>query len=132
MSNVDDWWTFCAVDIIHHNFTISVRTERTHFKPTSIFFATYQTVLISCFKWFACNMCNCYCFTSAVVTCPHIKKVEGEMYKDTTCTSVEKVYNDKCEVSCTFGYNLTRIDSVRRCTENGTWSNDVTCERMLC
>ena len=65
----------------------------------------------------------------AVVTCPPIDKTTGEMYNIETCTSEPKMYNEKCEVSCTLGYNLTRIDSVHMCTENGTWSNDVTCGR---
>ena len=65
----------------------------------------------------------------AVVTCPPITKTTGEMYINKTCTSEPKMYGDTCEVSCTLGYNLTRIDSVHMCTENGTWSNDVTCGR---
>jgi len=54
-----------------------------------------------------------------------------EIYKKTTCTTDTKVYNDTCEVSCTLGYHLTRSDSVHKCTENGSWSNDVTCESTL-
>jgi len=65
----------------------------------------------------------------AVVTCPPINKTTGEMYNNKTCTSETKKYSETCEVSCTLGYNLTRIDCVHKCTENGTWSNDVTCER---
>ena len=67
----------------------------------------------------------------SVVKCPLIKKTDGEVY-DITCTTDTKVYNDTCEVSCELGYNLTSSDGVHKCTENGTWSNNVTCERMLC
>ena len=47
------------------------------------------------------------------------------------CTKDTKIYNDTCEVSCELGYNLTSSDGVHKCTENGTWSNNVTCERTL-
>jgi hypothetical protein len=66
-----------------------------------------------------------------VVKCPPIKNSEVEIY-NVTCTTDTKVYNDTCEVSCELGYNLTSSDGVHKCTENGTWSNNVTCKRMLC
>ncbi|KAI0231624.1 hypothetical protein LSAT2_018021 [Lamellibrachia satsuma] len=65
------------------------------------------------------------------VTCPPIKKSEAEKYND-TCTSYKKFYNDTCEMSCELGYNLTSSDGVHKCTENGTWSNNVTCEHVTC
>ena len=65
-----------------------------------------------------------------VVTCAAIPLTVGEIYNNDTCTKDTKVYNDTCELSCTQGYNLTSSDGVRKCTENGTWSNPVTCERM--
>ena len=64
----------------------------------------------------------------SVVKCPPITKSDGEIY-DVTCTKHTRVYNDTCEVSCELGYNLTSSDGVHKCTENGTWSNNVTCER---
>ena len=64
-----------------------------------------------------------------VVTCPSIIATEGEMYDDTQCTNGSKLYNETCAVVCELGYNLTRSDNVHRCTENDTWTNDVTCER---
>ena len=66
----------------------------------------------------------------SVVTCAAIPLIVGEMYNNETCTNGTKVYNDACELSCTQGYNLSSSYSVRKCTENGTWSNRVTCERM--
>ena len=66
----------------------------------------------------------------SVVTCAAIPLIVGEMYNNETCTNGTKVYNDTCELSCTQGYNLSSSYSVRKCTENGTWSNPVTCERM--
>ncbi|KAI0220755.1 hypothetical protein LSAT2_027769 [Lamellibrachia satsuma] len=68
--------------------------------------------------------------TCEVVKCPLIKKADNEIYNN-MCTTATKVYNDTCEVSCEVGYNLTSSDGVRRCTEHGTWSNSVTCERTL-
>ncbi|KAI0220809.1 CUB and sushi domain-containing protein 1 [Lamellibrachia satsuma] len=67
-----------------------------------------------------------------LITCPSIKTVDGELYNDTTCTSGKKVYNDTCEVSCTLGYNVTSSDGVRTCTENGNWTNPVSCELITC
>ena len=63
------------------------------------------------------------------VSCPPLTPTGGETYRDTGCMSGKKVYNDTCEVSCELGYNLTSSDDVHKCTENGTWSNNVTCER---
>ena len=63
-----------------------------------------------------------------MVRCPPIKQSDAEIYSD-MCTVDTKVYNDTCEVSCELGYNLTSSDGVHKCTENGTWSNNVTCER---
>ena len=65
----------------------------------------------------------------SVVTCPAFTPNVGEKYKEPTCTSGKKFYNHTCEVSCELGYNLTSSGGVHICTENGTWSNDVTCER---
>ena len=65
----------------------------------------------------------------SVVTCASIPLTVGEIYNNETCTHGTKIYNDTCELSCTLGYNLSSSDGVRKCTENGTWSNPVTCER---
>ena len=68
--------------------------------------------------------------TIAVVKCTALAENKGVMYGNDTCTTDTKVYNDTCTMSCTLGYNLTSTDDVRMCTEDGTWSNNVTCERM--
>ena len=65
----------------------------------------------------------------SVVSCASITLTVGEIYNDGTCTKGSKDYNDTCALSCTIGYNLSSIDGVRKCTENGTWSNPVKCER---
>lgn len=69
-------------------------------------------------------------YAFAVTICPPLQLTVGEMYNDTSCTTDTKFYGDTCDVSCTLGYNLTTTDGVHECTENGTWSNTVTCERM--
>ncbi|KAI0238241.1 Ficolin-2 [Lamellibrachia satsuma] len=69
--------------------------------------------------------------TCELVRCPPIKKSDAEIYS-VTCTVDTKVYNDTCEVSCELGYNLASSDGVHKCTENGTWSNNVTCEHITC
>lgn len=67
----------------------------------------------------------------AETTCPSLKLAVGEMYIPEWCTSQRMSYDDTCDVSCILGYNLTNADGVRKCTENGTWSNNnATCERM--
>ena len=65
----------------------------------------------------------------AVVTCPAITPVDGEIYIDPRCMTDKLVYNETCEVSCELGYNLTSSDGVHKCTEDDTWDNNVTCER---
>ena len=62
-------------------------------------------------------------------TCPPLELAVGGTYNNETCTNGTNIYNDTCELSCTQSYNLSSSDGVRRCTENGTWSNHVTCER---
>ncbi|KAI0227874.1 hypothetical protein LSAT2_021636 [Lamellibrachia satsuma] len=70
--------------------------------------------------------------TCEVVTCPPIGMQSGEIYTDTTCTSSTKNYKDTCEMTCIQGYRLTGNTGVRRCTENGNWTNVATCEERLC
>ena len=70
-------------------------------------------------------------YVFAVIRCPAVTSIKGEIYNDAMCTSGKKVYNDTCEVSCTLGYNLTSIDGVHVCAEDGTWTNPVSCERKL-
>ncbi|KAK2149960.1 hypothetical protein NP493_2875g00011, partial [Ridgeia piscesae] len=72
------------------------------------------------------------CFAAAVAKCPSLPVRHGELYDHETCTTDTKIYNDTCTVTCTLGYNLTDIDGVRTCTENGTWSNNVMCELVKC
>ena len=69
-----------------------------------------------------------YC--AAVGKCPRLNKTSAEVYNEPSCTTETKFYNDTCELSCNIGYKLSRADGVRTCTENGTWSNPVKCERM--
>ncbi|KAI0235778.1 Sushi, von Willebrand factor type A, EGF and pentraxin domain-containing protein 1, partial [Lamellibrachia satsuma] len=70
--------------------------------------------------------------TCELVKCAALAENKGEMYDNDTCTTDTKVYNDTCTMYCTLGYNLTSIDDVRMCTEDGTWSNNVTCELNQC
>ena len=80
---------------------------------------------------FLCNYIGLclICLTIAVVKCAALVKNDGEMYDNETCTTQTKVYNDTCTVFCTLGYSLTSSDGEHKCTENGNWSNNITCER---
>ena len=70
-------------------------------------------------------------FTSFVeTTCPLRLQAVGEIYANKSCTAEKVYYNERCDVSCALGYNLTSSDGVHTCSEKGTWSNNVTCERM--
>ena len=64
-----------------------------------------------------------------VVTCDALPTDPHGFYMSETCIKQRSFYNDSCELECELGYNLTSSDGVHKCTENGTWSNNVTCER---
>ena len=76
-----------------------------------------------------CAALTMHCCLIAVVTCPPIPTSDHDIYSENNCTSTRMVYNDTCTLTCGIGYNLTNSDGVRTCTENGTWSNSVKCER---